>query len=125
MSAGEHDLYIEQGADFYMLITLEDNTGARIDLTGHTFTGKIRTVASATPVIETFDFTVLNQAVPATKGQVEMRLTAADSSAIAMDASSEPKRTSTFFTYDVESVVASIVTRWLQGIIEMSPEVTR
>jgi hypothetical protein len=125
MSAGEYNLYIEQGADFYNLLTFQDSTGARVDLTGHTFTGKIRRTASSTTVDAEFDFTLLDQTQAATKGQVEVELPAADSSAITLDSSADAVRTTTFFSYDIESVVGGVVTRWLQGTCEISPEVTK
>jgi hypothetical protein len=125
MSAGEYNLYIEQGADFYNLFTIQDSAGNRVDLTGHTFTGKIRRTASATSVDAEFDFTILDQTQAATKGQVEVELAAADSSAIVLDSSADAVRTTTFFSYDIESVVGGIVTRWVQGTAEISPEVTK
>lgn len=125
MSAGRHDLYLEQGADFYLLMTLTDDAGNRVDLTGHTFSGKIRKTASTVAVIGEFDFTVLDQGAAATKGQVEVALPAAESSAFSLDSSADPERTITTACYDIESVNGGIVTRWLEGTIEISPEVTK
>jgi hypothetical protein len=125
MSAGIHDIYIEQGADFYMLVTLQDSEGARFDLTGHTFTGKIRRTASATSVDANFTFTILNQGVEATKGQVEVEIDAVTTAAIVLDDSPDAQRTKTEFSYDIESILAGVVTRWLEGVAEISPEVTK
>lgn len=125
MSAGEYNLYIEQGADFYNLFTIQDSAGNRVDLTNHTFSGKIRRTASATAVDAVFAFTVLDQTQAATKGQVEVELAAADSSSITLDQSADAVRTTTFFSYDIESVVGGVVTRWVQGTAEISPEVTK
>ncbi len=125
MSAGKHNIQIDQGSDFYMLMTLKDSNGDRVDLTSHTFTGKIRRTASSTTVDATFTCTVLNQAVDETKGQVEVELTAAETAAIAVDTSTDAERTKTNFAYDIESSISGVVTRWVEGVAEVSPEVTR
>jgi hypothetical protein len=125
MAAGKYDMYIEQGADFYLLVTLQNGAGESIDLTGHTFSGKIRSTASSSTVIAEFDFTVLDQTMAATKGKIEVELPAAESSAITLDPSPDVERKLSFYTYDIESVFSGTVVRWLEGLVTISPEVTR
>jgi hypothetical protein len=125
MSAGEHDIYIEQGADFYMLMTLADSDGNRVDLTSHTFSGKIRRTPSTAGVDASFTFTVLDQTQDETKGQVEVELSAVTTAAIVVDESADAVRTITNFSYDIESINGGVVTRWLEGVAEVSPEVTK
>jgi hypothetical protein len=125
MAAGVHNIRIEQGATFYMLLTLKDSDGAAVDLTGHTFSGKVRsTVSSASSLLE-FDFTVLTQSGE-TLGQVEVVVPANETTALVLDASTEADRVITYACYDIESVDAeSFVKRWLEGTVELSPEATK
>jgi hypothetical protein len=125
MAAGKYDMYIEQGADFYLLVTFKNSLGNSIDLTGHTFSGKVRSTASSSTVIAEFDFTVLDQTQDATKGQIEIRLPSAESSAITLEASPDVERKLSYYTYDIESVSSGNVVRWLEGLVTISPEVTR
>ena len=123
MAAGKYDMYIEQGTDYSLLVTLKDDNNALINLTGHAFRGKIRKTASSPTVIAEFSFEVLDQGT--NTGEFKVKLDDAVSSAIALDPSENPERTTTFFCYDIESELAGTVTRWLEGTVEMSPELTK
>lgn len=125
MPAGRHDITVEQGADFYMLLTLKDSDGEPIDLTGHSFRGKIRATPSESAVIAEFDFTLLDQSDDETIGQVEVEIPAVETAAIVADASEDFERTLTYFAYDIESDSGGAVTRWLEGTVTLSPECTK
>lgn len=118
---------INQGEDFKCILTLKDELGVPINLVGHIFTGQIRRTASSGRIEAEFDFVILDQSDLETLGKVEMILTASASSAINMTVSRTAKKCPTQLVYDVESkdVDENLTTRWLEGIIELSPEVTR
>jgi hypothetical protein len=125
MAAISYDLYIEQGATFYKKLTFKDSTGALIDLTSFTFRGQIRkTISNATKVLD-FTCTVLDQVT--NKGELDMSLTATQTSEIALDAQDSPTRIPQDFCYDLEKVdnVSGFVERVLEGVCSISPEVTR
>jgi hypothetical protein len=121
--AGKYNLEIAQGSDYTLAMTLKDPTGTPIDLTGHTFTGQIRKTASDFTVQASFTFILLNQGTD--PGRVNMSLSAATSSGITLNKSQGASRKITTMTYDVESDNAGSITRWLEGLVQLSPEVTK
>lgn len=124
MSAAKYDMSIDQGADFTLKLTIRDPLGALVDLTGHTFSGQIRKTISDASVVASFSFNVLDQIT--NTGEVEISLASATSSAIVLPTQKEINRKEVKYPYDVESVDGSgVVVRWLQGIVKISPEVTR
>lgn len=126
MSAGALDILIEQGATFELDMTLTDENGDRIDLTGHTFRGQVRASFSDSAIVATMSFTPGDQTQPATKGTVKATISAANTTTIPVPANTDsPERPITKMIYDIESEVAGTVYRWLQGAAMISPEVTR
>jgi hypothetical protein len=126
MAAGSYEMSIEQGAAFSLLLTITDSEAARVDLTGHTFRGQIRKTYSSTDIVVSFTFTLSDQTSGATRGQVTVSLTATQTAAITVDAASGQTRPETKYIYDIESETgAGVVTRWLQGLVKVSPEVTK
>lgn len=124
MGAATLNIEIEQGASFYRLLTVKDNSGTPIDLTGYTFRGQVRSKYSDASILAAFTFTILNQ-VSAT-GQVEMTMTDIVTAGIPVASVSDNSRPSTPGIYDVEMVSGSgTVTRLLEGSADISPEVTR
>ncbi len=122
----EKNYEIAQGSDFELLFTFKDGAGALIDLTGYTFAGKLRRKTQDSTVIASFAFTILDQSQPATKGQVRAKISAATSSAIALDPSENYKRKITYFAYDMERTRPDgNILRFREGSISISPEVTR
>ena len=121
--SGKYNMSVSQGSDFTLSMTIKDSLGALVDLTAHVFTGQIRKTVSDATVQATFGFTILNQITD--KGRVDVYLNAAASTAIILEKSSNADRKITTMTYDVESVEAGNVTRWLEGLVKISPEVTR
>jgi len=122
--AGKYDMSILQGSDFTLGLTLKDSTGTPIDLTGHTFSGQIRKTASDPVIQASFSFVVLDQITDT--GRVDVKLSAANSSAIILEKSKSAVRAITTMTYDIESVDGGgAITRWLEGVVKLSPEVTK
>lgn len=122
MAAGKYDIYVEQGASWERVVTLADSAGTAIDLTGATVTGQIRETYSSETVIQTITGAVTD----ATAGQITLSMTPAETSAIPVNDATTYTRPTTKYVYDVEVLKAdSTVIRLLEGVAEISPEVTR
>jgi hypothetical protein len=125
MAAGNHDILIEQGATFKMVFIITDEASSRVDLTGLTFRGMVKKAFTDTTAQASFSFNMLDQTVLETRGKVEVFLTAAQTSAIAVY-SKGPVRSINNMVYDIESEdLEGVVIRWLQGAASVSPEVTK
>ncbi len=125
MAAAEQDILIEQGASFSMFMTVRDESFQPIDITEYTFRGKIKKDFSDSAAQAEFTFVKLDQTQEASKGKVEIKLTPTQTSEIQTN-SKGLSRTIVKMVYDIESQTpAGFVTRWLQGIAKISPEVTK
>jgi hypothetical protein len=118
-----YDMSIKQGEDFYLILEIQNADKTPIDLTGHVFRGQIRRTASDPSIVAQFEFTLLDQVTDT--GRVQVYLSSATSSAIDLTDSMKAQRTLTVMAYDIESVIGSRVTRWVEGTVIFSPEVTR
>lgn len=120
-----HNITINQGSTYQLMITLTDSGGTAINLTGYTFRGQIRDSTSSDTIRASFSFTIQTQS-GATLGQVLAYIPAADTANIPVDDNDSPTRKLKRMIYDIESVDGSgTVTRWLEGSAYISPEVTR
>jgi len=108
------NLVIDQGTTFSLSITVSDANGNEIDLTGYTLQAQLRKSYGATSYTA---FTVVS-ATPAS-GELTISLTNTQTSALKAGR----------YVYDIEIVSpvvdGSEVTRVLEGIITVTPEVTR
>jgi hypothetical protein len=123
MSAGTYTMAIEQGSTFSVQLTINDSSGAPINLTGHVFRGQIRKTISDSTIQASFTFTILDQVTDT--GKVVVSLTAAQTTAISFPSQKTVERTDVEMSYDIESEISGTVYRWLEGIASISPEVTR
>ena len=124
MCIRDSNVSISQGSDYILGLTLKDASGVEIDLTGYTFTGQIRKTVSDSVVQAEFTFNILDQVTDT--GRVDVQLSAAVSSAILLDKSTKSSRKITVMTYDIESDDGSgSRKRWLEGLVNISPEATR
>ena len=107
------NLRIDQGTTFSSNVTLAGNDGAAFDLTGHSVEAKMAKGYESTQARITMTTSAAN---PAT-GIITLSLTAAQTSAL--DA---PSR----YVYDVEVTnnTSNVVTRVIEGIITVRPNVT-
>lgn len=122
--AGKLDLNIDQGSDYKLLVTIKDSTGTPVDITNHTFKGEIRPSYSSKVLSASFSFNILDQGV--NPGKVEVLLPAADSAAIELKESNSASRSVKAFAYDIESDDGTGArTRWLEGVVNLNPEVTK
>ena len=106
------NLTIDQGTDFYSLVSVEGSNGLPYDLTGHTARGHIRrTYTSSTSY--PFAVAIAN----ATQGEISIELDNTVTSAM------RPGR----YVYDIEitETLTGDKTRVVEGQVEITPGVTR
>lgn len=113
----KHNLYVYRGATLSEDVTWKDENGVPIDLTGFTARMHMReTMDSATPFLT---LTTENGGITlgGAAGTIDILASATATSAI----------TATAGVYDLELVASDTitVTRLLEGIVFISPEVTR
>lgn len=104
------NLYIDQGSDYSSIITLTNQDGTVMNLTGFTVQAQFRKSyqsSSFTP----FTMSVFN----AVQGKIKLELPASVSSAIAAGR----------YLYDIEITGGGQKRRVLEGIVVISPEITR
>lgn len=106
------NLVIDQGTTYSLTINVADATGAAVNLTGYTLRAQLRKSYGATSYTS---FTTSAGADP-TDGELTISLTDAQTSALK----------SGRYVYDIEIVdTSSVVTRVLEGIVTITPEVTK
>ena len=106
------NLYIDQGSTFSTTVYVKNDDETAFDLTAHTAAGQIRKSYSSSTAV---DFS-LEIADPATLGQINASLTDTQTGSL------EEGR----YVYDIEVTSSTgTVTRVLEGIITVSPQVTK
>ena len=105
------NLFIDQGSDFSVIVTLKHQDGTAINLTGYSLASQFRKSyqsSSYTPFTVSID--------NATQGKIKLALLGSASSAIQAGR----------YLYDVEITSgAGVRKRALEGIVVISPEITR
>jgi hypothetical protein len=110
--AAKANIVIDQGADFSTTVTVTDDAGDAVNLTGYTASGQIRKHYTSNTSI---DFSI-SFGSPRTSGTVTLALSRDVTSAI------ESGR----YVYDVEiTSSANTRSRLVEGIATVTPEVTR
>jgi hypothetical protein len=126
MSAGKYNFIIEQGSTLSFEVTYKDSTGSFISLQGYGARMQIReTIGSSTVICNlssslNADGTGLNMsgssgAKDPISGSIGVYISAATSSLFTFDQA----------VYDLEIFSGSVVTRLIQGYVQLSKEVTR
>jgi hypothetical protein len=112
MAAGTYDIVIDQGSDFSIQLAISED-GTAIPIATHTARAQLR--PSPTSATKTADFVCT--VIDASGGTLNMQLSNSVTAAIA----------SGKYYYDLELVNTSnnTVTRLLQGVARVTPEVTR
>lgn len=105
------NLYIDQGTTFSSIITLTNQDGTAMNLTGYTIKSQFR---KSYQTSQAYDFTA--SIIDATNGKVRLQLPAATSSAIK----------SGRYLYDIE-ITSNINEKFrvLEGIVVITPEITK
>lgn len=108
--ATKANLIIDQGTTFSSSISLTDDNGDAIDLTGYTGRSQMRKHYTSS---NSQSFTVT---LNSTEGTVNLSLSASQTSNLVAGR----------YVYDVEIVSsANVVSRIIEGIVTVTPEVTR
>lgn len=124
MAAARLDIIIEQGATFRRILKFKDNNGNLQDMTGYVFNGQVRKTAGDPNLLASFTCTVLNQI--SNLGEVEIKLTATNSSAIPVPKSKTAEKTSIDYCYDIERLAPNAIdkVRIIEGTATVTPEVS-
>lgn len=101
------NLSIDQGSTFEVDVNITDENGDPLDITGYTSAGQIRKSYASSNAV---NFTTL-----LTSGNITLKLTANQTANI----------TAGRYVYDVELTKAGVVTRIIEGLVTVRPEVTR
>ena len=122
MTAGKLDIVIEQGATFDITLLLQNDDGTPLGgMTGWTGRGQIRPTATSPN-----DQTPFTVSVDSGASSVRVKMDAATTAAIAVTTQAKAQRHVTQYAYDVELVQPDLtVWRLLEGVANVSPEVTR
>lgn len=111
------NLQVDQGTDFFRLLTFRDQLNAPINLTGFTFSGMARQNYTDPNASFTFSFVVRNQGT--NTGEVEFWIYKAQTQGIVI--SQQQK-----YYYDIERTSPGNLTdRVMQGQITLLPEATK
>lgn len=120
--AATKKLEIDQGATFPLGLTIKDADLVAIDISAWTFRGQIREFPESSTTLASFSFDITD----GPNGQVTASLSAAVTAAIPVPDSKSSSRRVAKYAYDIEAVRADgSVIRLLEGIAEVSPEVTK
>lgn len=116
MSAGVYNFAIEQGTTFRRTLTLKDNAGALINLTGYSGRMQIRAEVDSATVMLSMTTSNGRIVLGGAAGTVQWYISDTDTALLASDG-----------VYDFEIVNGSTgdVTRVLKGKVRLDPEVTR
>tara|TARA_Y100001951_G_scaffold2644_1_gene1813 strand:- start:568 stop:906 length:339 start_codon:yes stop_codon:yes gene_type:complete len=112
MAAGTYDIVIDQGSDFSVEVAIAQD-GDAVVLGNHSVRAQLRPSPTSSTKTADFSCTITNS----TLGKLTMQLSNSTTAAIAAGK----------YYYDLELVntSTSIVTRLLQGVARVTPEVTR
>lgn len=108
-AAAKVNLDIDQGATFYYRVNLLDTGGNALNLTGYTGNAQVRSSYSsnsAVPMVVT---------ITGNTGVVELTMNAATTNTL----------TRNRYVYDLELTYSGIVARIMEGVVSVSPGVTR
>lgn len=113
MAAANYDLYIEQGATFTLSLIWKDDEGTPIDITGYVARMQIRQNYDTEPVISLTDGDGI--VLGGVAGTIDITITDEQTTDIEIIRGK----------YDLELELAGVVTRLIQGQVEISREVTK
>jgi hypothetical protein len=105
------DLYLNQGADYNTTLTLTATDGSLLNVVGYVFTSQFRKSYYSANATANIDVTITD----GSNGLVTLAMTAANTTNVAAGR----------YVYDIKMKdVANVVTRIVEGIITVSPQVT-
>lgn len=116
MMAVTYNTVIDQGADWYINFVYQNPAGTPVNITGYTAALQIRTSPLARTAVLTLTTANSGLVITGNTGTIAAHATNAQTTAI----------TNGRYVYDLEiTSPTGIVTRLVQGTIEVSPQVTR
>lgn len=115
MAAADYDLLIEQGATFELSIVWKDDAGTPIDITGYSARMQIRKTYDDAPIISLTSNVGGGIVLGGVSGTID----------ITIGASVTDDITILRGKYDLELELAGVVTRLIQGTVDISREVTK
>lgn len=115
MAAADYDLLIEQGATFDLSIVWKDNAGTPIDITGYSARMQIRKTYDSAPVISLTSAVGGGIVLGGVDGTIDITISANTTDDITILRG----------RYDLELELAGVVTRLIQGSVDISREVTK
>ena len=116
MSATNYNTIIDQGANWFITFTYQDSAGVAINITGYTAALQLRSEPSDATAVLSLSSPSNGITITGATGTIAVTASAAQTGAISEG----------FYYYDLEITSgAGIVTRLVQGQIEVSPQVTR
>ena len=115
MAAADYDLLIEQGATFELSIVWKDNADTPIDISGYSARMQIRKTYDTEPVISLTSALGGGITLGGVDGTIDITIPATITDDI------EIRRG----RYDLELELAGVVTRLIQGAVDISREVTK
>lgn len=110
MSAGKYNIFIEQGSDFSLQLTVQEGGSAK-NLSGYSVRGQLRTTIDAANAAATFTGTVVN----ASSGILTVSLPFGTTAAL------NPG----LYNYDIELFTSGSVQKLLKGVATVTGEVTK
>ena len=105
------NLQVDQGTTFTSDVTVKDANGNPFDLTGYSARAKLAKGYQSTKTRQDFTTTIASDA---TSGVVTLSLTATQTTAL----------DDTRYVYDLEIQTGDVVTRVIEGLISVRPQVT-
>lgn len=108
--ATKANLVIDQGTTFTTDLTMTDEEGSPLNLTGYTANSQIRKWYTSSNATATF-----TTSINANTGVISLSLTANQTGAM----------TAGRYVYDVEISDGAIISRIVEGIVTVTPQVTR
>lgn len=122
MAAGRYDFVIEQGATFSRQVTWENQDGTAVNLTGYSIAGKIRRKTSDQVAVIDLTCAITN----ANDGIFTFSLTNTQTASLPVATGPTAEKEYLKCVYDIEATSSGgAVYRILEGIVYISPEVTK
>lgn len=115
MSAGIYNFTLDQGSTFNLVVVYKDADGQPINLTGYAAALQVRKAFDSAAAVLSLNTTNSGIAITGAEGKLSIAATATQTAAIPGGD----------YVYDLEVSSGGVVTRLIQGIVHVSPEVTR
>jgi hypothetical protein len=116
MASNRFNLSIKQGATLSLVATWKDSTGTPVNLSGYTARMQVRNTYDAGNAVLSLTTSNGGIALGGTAGTITITAAATATAALAAPYTG---------VYDLELVSGAVVTRLLEGIATVSPEVTK